>query len=141
MRIAAMAKETDCLVTGVAALDESGKNNVSEDTLTQIGKKILDQAPDTSLMLISAGETYCTVLACVSPNKQQQVSAADWMIAVGVDDSAFGGQDMACGTYTCESPLKSKEDLVARAFAFARKEKLLIEDDSSEEMIAYDLYE
>jgi len=140
-RIVALAKETDFLFSGVAALDESGKNDIPEEVLTQIGKKVLEKVPQLSLLLISAGSTCCTVLACVAPDKQNDVSATDWMIAAGVSDSSFGGQDMACGVFTCDCPLKSKEEVAARAFAFARSSNLLVEDESSEEMIAYDLYE
>lgn len=134
-KIVAMAKETPFVVTGVTSLDGSGKTDVSTDVLEKVADKVAAAAPECSFMIIAAGATHCSLVAH-APN--DALSATDWIVACHVTDSDHGDERRAVGTYACEYPLKSKDQLNSLAFGLLRA-KDLMQEESSEELPAFDL--
>ena len=134
-KITAQAKETKILLTGVPLLDGSGANEVPFDVLTRIINAVTKKVPDTTIFLIVAGSTKCQALI-YTPN--DDINVREWILACGMGE--VGKEEDSWYTFAemeCEYPLKMKDQINSLAFAYLRKNKLLDEEESEDELFDF----
>lgn len=141
--IIAKARETEFLVCGVPNLDGTYGTpiEVPVAVMETLANQIAAEAPTTSFMLIAVGpadvpKKQCSILV---HSASSALPASDWMIACAVSDSLYGDAKRAFGYFEHEFPIKGKDEVSGKAFAFLRKHKLLKEDDSDDEHVAFDI--
>lgn len=146
--ITAMAKETDILVTGVKALDESGKYNVPEDILVKIADRVIQKSPGITLMILVAGETECSALVRVNPEIESKLTGQEWVENIGLtvpsnDQQSTSQQSNSRYNYVygvlsdVDSTLKKKDELNSQAFGVLREKKLFIDDSDDDDQLPY----
>lgn len=124
-RIIAKAKETSVLVTDVAGLDGSGSNCVPAEVLQQILAEVAEQVPNTTVMIVVAGDTKCQAMVYST----DKIKPEEWLQSMGMDVKNHYAE-LPCSD---GSSLKKKDELIGCAFAYLRKHKLLDEHDSDDE--------
>ena len=141
--IIAKARETEFLVCGVPNLDGTYGTpiEVPVAVMETLADQIAAEVPTTSFMLIAVGpadvpKKRCSILVHAANG---MLAASDWMIACEVSDSLYGDPKRAFGYFEHEYPIKGKDEVSGKAFAFLRKHKLLKEDDSDDEHVAFDI--
>jgi len=141
-KAALQCKESAVFVTGCNLSDGSGASDLSRDQLTQIMTMVHAKAPDTVLMLTSAGKTRVSALVVVPPAKKGTLKAAEWLSSTQLVPSGANGEDEAYGEYECaaekdEFPIKIKDVVNSQAFNFL-KTAGLIQDESDDEVYGDD---
>eukprot|EP00734_Pompholyxophrys_sp_LG126_P000066 Pompholyxophrys_sp_v1_NODE_3_length_18401_cov_4.332280.p11 type:complete len:152 gc:universal NODE_3_length_18401_cov_4.332280:15760-16215(+) len=136
-RIVAKAKETPVLVTDVSALDDSGTNfySMPVEVLREIVAGVSEKAPETSFMIMVAGDAKCQAIV-YKAGESTEPNPSAWLEATGMK---LSGEASDYAELPCEnhSSLKKKDELSANAFAYLRKHKLLDEHEE-DEMPAFD---
>jgi hypothetical protein len=136
-KAALSCKESAVFVTGCNLSDGSGASDLSREQIAQIMTMVHEKAPDTVLMITSAGKTKVSALVVVPPNKKGTLKALDWLTATQLVPVGPQGDDEAYGEYPCaaekdEFPIKVKDVVNSQAFSFL-KTAGLIRDESEDE--------
>jgi len=136
-KAALQCKESAIFVAGCNASDGSGASDLTREQLAQIMTWVHEKAPDTTLMLTTAGKTRVGALVVVAAAKKGTFKATDWLSATQLvpvgpqsDDEAYG--EYACAAEKDEFPIKVKDVVNSQAFTFL-KTAGLIQDESEDE--------
>jgi hypothetical protein len=128
----AMAKESSVLVCDVAALDGSGERNVDFAAMRAVGDLIVADAPGTLFMLIAAGANKCTLF--VHTPSKANINGPEWLKACIQNGTVEMFSEITAGAFEeHECPLKYKDELMSRAFAYLRSQNAMTTDEDSED--------
>ena len=128
-QLVAKAKQTSVLVSATDLLDKSGSIDVPADVLEQVLNKVVAKCPDASIMLVTAGEKSCRLIAH-SPTFQ----ASEWIAACDPTfaDGHIGAWHPTDGEESL-SAFKQRDHLIQLAFGYLRENDHMPDDESSEE--------
>jgi len=124
-------------VAGCNQSDGSGGSDLTREQLTQIVTWVHDKAPDTILMVTTAGKTRVAALVAVPASKRGSFKATDWLSATQAVPVGPQSDDEAYGEYICapekdEFPIKIKDVVNSQAFTFLKAAGLVKEESDDE---------
>jgi translation elongation factor EF-1beta len=136
-KAALQCKESAVFVTGCNLSDGSGASDLTREQLTAIMTMVHEKAPDTVLMLTSAGKTRVSALIVVPAAKKGTLKAVDWLASTQLVPVGANGDDEAYGEYPCaaekdEFPIKVKDVVNTQAFGFLKTAGLIQEESDDE---------
>lgn len=133
--IASIAKKNPVYVAECLSLDKSGERNVPLQVLKNLLDRVVQLAPATHIMIVSGGNTDCTVAASIN---HPSLTAKDWILRA-IDphapaDSLFivdpSGSSSAAVQFGVEFAFKHKD--IVRSTAFSVYRSAAGADDSSD---------
>ena len=125
-QLVAKAKQTTVLVAATDLLDKSGSINVPDEVLRQVLNKVVSKHPSVSILLVTAGEQSCSIVA-----HSTVFDSNDWIVACNPTSVTDG-----TGFLDCPPPmsaLKERDHLMQLAFGYLRENDHMPDDESSEE--------